>query len=65
MGTRLRELRKSRKLTQEELAKELEVHQMTISQWERDAREPDIKTLKKIAEFFGVTVGYLVGAEQI
>ncbi len=59
--TRLVTLRKERKLTQAELAKALNVTQAAIGNWELGKREPDNKTLSDIADFFHVSIDYLVG----
>ena len=58
---RLKELRIEKKLSQAELAKELKVSQRSISSWETGFREPDFKTLSRIALFFDVTTDYLLG----
>jgi transcriptional regulator with XRE-family HTH domain len=55
-GPRLRDLREGRGLTQGELAKAIGVRQTAVSGWELGEREPDLATLVKLAEFFGVTV---------
>ena len=58
---RLKELRVERKLSQEDLAKELNVSQRSISSWETGFRQPDFETLERIAKFFDVTADYLIG----
>ena len=58
---RLKELRLERKLSQADLAKELNVSQRSISSWETGFRQPDFETLKRIAKFFDVTADYLLG----
>lgn len=58
---RLKELRIERKLSQAELAKELNVSQRSISSWETGFREPDFAMLERIAVFFDVTADYLLG----
>ena len=42
----------------------VDLAESTISQYETGKREPDNETLLKISEYFGVTVGYLLGAED-
>lgn len=59
-GERLRELRKDRKLTQTEISKLLNISQITYSQYERNARKPDMETLIKLADFFKVSLDYLM-----
>jgi transcriptional regulator with XRE-family HTH domain len=53
-------LRKSKKMTQLELSKELNYSDKAISKWERAESIPDIIVLKQISDFFGVTVDYLL-----
>lgn len=66
-GERLAELRNSRDLSQEELGALLHLTQDTISNYERGKTKPDDETKKKIAEFFNVSLDYLLGLtrEQI
>lgn len=61
----LRELRDEKKLTQQELADELGVARMTINFYESNRRTPDIKFAVKAANFFNVSVDYLVGNSNI
>ena len=58
---KLKELRIENKLSQQELAKKLNVSQRSISNWENGVREPDFETLILIARFFSVTTDYLLG----
>ena len=60
---RLEELRKNRGYSQEQLANLLKMTQQRISSYEKGKREPDLETLKQIADFFGVTTDYLLGKE--
>ena len=60
----LKTLREEKDMSQEDLAKILNTTNQTISRWELGQNEPDIKTLKFLANFFGVTVGQLVGSEE-
>ena len=61
LKTNLKNLRLEKKLTQEELAKVLNLSVSTISMYETGSREPDISTLKNISEYFNVTCDYLLG----
>lgn len=61
LGTTIKKLRKDIGITQMVLAKALNVSKSTIAMWETNCREPDLDTIKKIAEFFGVSVDYLTG----
>ena len=62
---KLSELRKSKGLTQEELAKALFVSRAAISKWESGRGYPTIDSLRAIATFFSVTVDELLSANQI
>ncbi|AGK96601.1 helix-turn-helix domain-containing protein [Clostridium pasteurianum] len=61
MNNRIRELRKKKGLTQVDLAKLLNVSDRTIGFYENEQRDPDTTTLKKLADFFDVTIDYLLG----
>lgn len=56
----LRELRLSRKITQDELAKYLNVSRPTIAGYETKNKQPDYEKLKKLADFFDVSIDYLI-----
>lgn len=60
-GERLKELRKKHNITQGKLAKILNVKNTTISNYEAGRSYPDFDTLTKIADYFGVSVDYLIG----
>lgn len=60
LGKNISSLRKKHKLTQEELAKRIDISRAALSHYEKDRREPDIETIKKIADYFGVTVDLLM-----
>lgn len=57
---RLKELRKQHNITQIKLAMDLSISQNTISRYETGEREADYKTLIAIADYFGVSVDYLL-----
>lgn len=57
---RLKELRKKRKITQQRLAIELNMSQNSISRYENEVREADYQTLIKFADYFNVSVDYLL-----
>ncbi len=61
MEFRLQSLRKSRKISQLKLALDLNMNQNSISRYETGEREADYTTLIKIADYFGVSVDYLLG----
>jgi transcriptional regulator with XRE-family HTH domain len=55
-GNKLKQLRKKKKLTQNELAEVLDLDQSSISYYERGKKVPEIQTLEKIASFFNVSI---------
>ena len=57
---RLKELRKSKGISQLKLALDLNSNQNTISRYETGEREPGINELIKIADYFNVSVDYLL-----
>lgn len=61
LGKRLAELRKARKQTQASISKLLGIHRGTYANYEAQKREPDNETLQKLADFFGVSIDYLLG----
>ncbi|WP_273328108.1 helix-turn-helix domain-containing protein [Vallitalea guaymasensis] len=63
-GTTIFNLRKERKVSQEELGMYVGVNKSTISKYERGVIVPTLDIAKKAAEFFGVTVEYLINPEQ-
>ena len=58
---RLKELRKNHGISQLKLAMDLNMSQNTISRYETGEREPGIAELIKIADYFRVSIDYLVG----
>ena len=61
MKFRLKDLRKERKISQLKLSVDLNMNQNTISRYENMEREADYKTLIKCADYFGVSLDYLLG----
>lgn len=57
---RLKEIRKSKGLSQLKMAMDLHMGQNTISRYETGEREPSITELIKIADYFNVSIDYLV-----
>ncbi len=57
---RLKELRESRKISQLKLGMDLCMNQNSISRYETGEREADYKTLIKIADYFNVSIDYLL-----
>ena len=64
MNNRIKELRKKKKLTQEELAEKINVTKLTISRWERGERVPKSDKAQQLANYFGVSVAYLLGYSE-
>ena len=56
----LKAIRKERKKTQKEIAKELQVSQALVSAWELGVNKPDIDNLFKLARYYQVSLDYLV-----
>ena len=57
---RLKEIRKSKGISQLKLALDLNTSQNTISRYETGEREPSITELKKIADYFVISIDYLL-----
>ncbi len=64
LGKRIKELRKTKNLTQIEFAKLFQISSGTIAMWETDKRQPDFTTLQKLADFFGVSTDYLLSRTE-
>ena len=62
---KLQELRKSRSMTQEELAESLYVSRTAISKWESGRGYPSIDSLKEISRFFSVTIDDLISSDEM
>ncbi len=61
IGTNIRLLRKTKNVTQEELANALHITYQAISKWENGSSQPDIALLPAIANYFGVSIDELFG----
>jgi len=61
---RLKELRKKKGISQLRLATDLNTTQNTISRYETGEREPGIAELIKMADYFNVSVDYLIGRTE-
>lgn len=62
---KLQELRRSKNLTQEQLAEELYVSRTAVSKWESGRGYPSIDSLKEISKFFSVSLDELLSSEEI
>ena len=60
-GERLKTLRKERKISQKDLAKYLDISVRGYQFYESENNEPNIATLVTLADFYGVTIDFLVG----
>lgn len=60
IGARIREARKSAKLTQQELARKLGVSRTTVTMWETEKNTPPTRMLPAIAEIMGCSVDELL-----
>ena len=61
ISQRLRELRKEKQLTLQQVATKLGVTRASVSKWETSSVRPELGRLEKLAEVFGVPVAYLLG----
>lgn len=60
-GARLKDLRQGMGVTQVKLAEVLDVKQSAICNWETYDRQGNLKNIVKVADYFGVSVDYLIG----
>lgn len=63
-GKRLREVRKSKKLTQKELAEQIGIKRNTYSDWENGKTEPSFENLVKLADLLDVSLDWLFGRDR-
>lgn len=63
-GDRLKELRKSKNITQTDIAKMYGVTDATVSAWEVGKAQPSYDVLTNLAQYFNVTTDYLLGFNQ-
>lgn len=64
-GERFKQLRKEKNMTQEGLAKKFFLNKSSISRYEQNKQVPEMDLLKKFADFFDVSVDYLLGRTDI
>ncbi|MBR2824855.1 MAG: helix-turn-helix transcriptional regulator, partial [Solobacterium sp.] len=64
LGENIKQLRKDKNLTQEDLADKLDVSFQAISSWERDMYKPEVEKLMKLAEVLDVSVSRLLEEKQ-
>ncbi len=63
-GSKLKELRLEKGLTQRALGEALGFCNQTVSFWESGQREPDLDALVKVAKYFDISVDYLLGNSE-
>jgi len=64
MGSKLRELRLNKNLSQRQVGELVGVSKAMISSYETDIREPSLVTMKKLATLYGVSTDFLLGLEK-
>ena len=64
IGERIAQLRKSRSMSQFQLAKTLNIATSTLGMYETNKRKPNMEMLEKLADFFGVSVDFLLGRPE-
>ena len=64
IGNRVRELRKSRGITQAQLARILRVSTKALKNWEQNLSDPSVENLINLAKYFNVSIDYLIGVEE-
>ena len=63
-GSLLRELRKEKEMTQEQLAEKLNVARRTVSRWETGSNMPDLDVLIELADFYNVDIREIIDGER-
>lgn len=64
LGEKIKKARLEKGMTQDELASKLFVKRQTVSKWEQCINEPDIATIKKLAEIFSITIDELLDMNE-
>lgn len=65
IGHQIQKLRKSENMSQEKLAEKLGVSRHSISNWEREVSNPDLKTILEITKLFNVSLNQLIKGVEI
>lgn len=60
LGEKIKNLRKEKNLTQEELAEEIGVSRQAVAKWETNGGMPDIENLKALSDYFDISIDDLV-----
>lgn len=61
MNLNLKQLREQKRITQTQVAKDLKMPIMTYHSYEKNINQPNIETLIKLADYYNVSIDYLVG----
>ncbi len=61
LGEKLKNIRESKGFTQIQAAKALEISNVVLNRYEKNERRPDAEMLKRIAEFYNISVDYILG----
>ena len=64
LGTMIATLRKENNMTQRQLAEKMGVTDKAVSKWERDLSCPDVDSLPRLAEIFGITVDEMLRVKE-
>ncbi len=64
LGEKIRDLRKAKKMSQSDFASAMGYSRPLIVNWEKNTRDPDTHALLKIADYFNVSIDYLMGRED-
>ena len=64
MHNKIKDLREQKGLTQAELGRVVGCNQSNVARWESGAQKPELTTLLKLADIFGVSLDYLMGREE-
>ena len=64
IGRFLKELRKEKDITQEQLAEKIKVSGRTVSRWETGSNMPDISLLAELADFYDVSISEIIDGES-
>ncbi|MBP3570023.1 MAG: helix-turn-helix transcriptional regulator [Lachnospiraceae bacterium] len=64
IGEFLKELRKEKGITQEQLAEQFNISRRSVSRWETGSNMPDITLLVELAEFYDVSISEIIDGER-
>ena len=64
-ANRIKDLREDKDLSQKEMAEYLQIHQTTYSDYERGNLNVPVAVLHKLADYYGVSVDYLIGRTNV